>query len=57
MGTDCDPTRGLSYSIQADLALKPLPLLIDEGDESDWSIADVSGNLCEIVEGSLGFGI
>jgi hypothetical protein len=42
---------------EPELALKPLPLLINEGDESNWSVADVSGNLCEIVEGSLGFGI
>src|SRR4051794_8441899 len=42
---------------EPELALKPLPLLINEGDESNWSVANVSGNLCEIVEGSLGFGI
>jgi hypothetical protein len=49
VGTERAISRNL-IQLKADFRLKPYPLLIDESDDGDWSIADMSSQMSNFVE-------
>jgi hypothetical protein len=49
IGTERAISRNL-IQLKADFRLKPYPLLIDESDDGDWSIADKGGQTSNVVE-------
>src|ERR1035438_3602336 len=48
-----ESSRGISSTFKADFGLKPYPLLIDESDDGDRSIAHKSGQMSDVVEALL----
>jgi hypothetical protein len=49
IGTKRAISRNL-IQVNADFRFKPYPLLIDESDDGDWSIADKSGQTGDVIE-------
>src|SRR5260370_19917885 len=48
IGTERAVSRNL-IQLKADFRLKPYPLLLDESDDGDWSVADKSGQMSNVV--------